>query len=230
MIEYADLAAYVNYRNFVKTITPGIGKSNDDLLESAGIARFLGVEHVVANLAGPTSVFRSHTSRSHQPWSGPNAKKNSLRFGRLAFRIASVHRYTCAWIQGVMLSGTVYPVDLRKHWGAGILPAFGRRLEACPPTAVFLQQPMRGLILHRRGFIAYFEIGIREEIGVSRHAAARHPEPMKKRVGLRMNAWPSCYFQFSEQFVFHWTLENALPSREGAPGGLDRASGFPFPL
>jgi len=77
LIEYADLAAYVHSRNLVKTITPGIGKSNDDPLESAGIARFLGVEHVVANLAGPTSVFRSHTSRSHQPWSGPNAKKNN---------------------------------------------------------------------------------------------------------------------------------------------------------
>ena len=223
MIEYADLAAFVHYRSLVKTITPEIGKSNDDPLESAGIARFLGVEHVVANLAGPTSIFRSHTSRCHQPWSGPNAKRNSLRVGRLAFRIASVHRYTCAWIQGVMLSGTVYPVDHRKHWGAGILPAFGRRLEACPPTAVFLQQPMRGLVLHRRGFIAYFEIGIREEIGVSRHAAARHPEPMKKRVGLRMNAWPSCYFQFSEQFVFHWTLENALtpilPDTDSPSGG-----------
>ena len=26
------------------------------------------------------------------------------------------------------------------------------------------------------------------------------------------------------------TRKEALPSREGAPGGLDRASGFPFPL
>ena len=51
MIEYADLAAYVHYRNLVKTITQGIGKSNDDPLESAGIVGFLGVEHVVANLA-----------------------------------------------------------------------------------------------------------------------------------------------------------------------------------
>ena len=160
LTEYTNLAVYVHYHSLVKTITPGIGKSNEDPLESARIARFLGVEHVVANLAGPTSVFRSHTSRSHQPWSGPNAKKKSLRVGRLAFRIASVHRCTCAWIQGVMLSGTVYPMDLRKHWGAGMLPAFGRRLEACPPTAVFLQQPMRGLVLHRRGFIAHFEIGI----------------------------------------------------------------------
>ncbi len=137
LIEYADLAAYVNYRNFVKTITPGIGKSNDDLLESAGIARFLGVEHVVANLAGPTSVFRSHTSRSHQPWSGPNAKKNSLRVGRLAFRIASVHRYTCAWIQGVMLSGTVYPVDLRKHWGGRHFACLRPQVGSLPPNSRF---------------------------------------------------------------------------------------------
>jgi hypothetical protein len=42
LIEYADLVAYVNYRNFVKKVTPGIGKSNDDLLESAGIGRVPG--------------------------------------------------------------------------------------------------------------------------------------------------------------------------------------------
>jgi len=30
--------------------------------------------------------------------------------------------------------------------------------------------------------------------------------------------------------VHHSCRKDELPSREGAPGGLDRASGFPFPL
>jgi len=72
LTEYTNLAVYLHYRSLVKTITPGIGKSNDDPLESVGIARFVGVEHVVANLASPTSVFRSHTSRCHQPRRGPS--------------------------------------------------------------------------------------------------------------------------------------------------------------
>jgi hypothetical protein len=42
--------------NLDKTITPRIGKSNDDPLRSASIAPFLGVEHVIANLAGQRSL------------------------------------------------------------------------------------------------------------------------------------------------------------------------------
>src|SRR5271157_1834151 len=56
------------------------------------------------------------------------------------------------------------------------------QVGSLPPNSRFSSTAHERLVLHRRGFIAYFEIGIREEIGVSRHAAARHTEPMKKRV------------------------------------------------
>ncbi len=42
-----------------------------------------------------------------------------------------------------------------------------------------------------------------------------------------------CRFFFSRVIrcrFFFSGKNNELPSREGAPGGLDRASGFPFPL
>ena len=52
-------------------------------------------------------------------------------------------------------------------------------------------------------------------IGVDLHKKSYHR--------LRHERVIRCRFIFSGK-------NDELPSREGAPGGLDRASGFPFPL
>ena len=60
---------------------------------------------------------------------------------------------------------------------------------------------------------------------------ARYPFALFGYCLVSATAW--CRFIFSGVIRFRFISSgknDELPSREGAPGGLDRASGFPFPL